>query len=266
MNILRTAGSGIYYFIRTIILAVLAVVVGLVILWGYFSLQIFIFCRGNYLLFVTDDLSMIPVIMIIILIVFVPWGIKERFFNSNKKQELIMDESDEPLDIEKLSKFEKFIFKLLNPFLTHDKRIIKIIKIVKISYILVLIVAIYLGMTNYAILYPESIKVGSPIVPKGIIYKYSDIKNVNVGITRDSKKSYSPYYNVIFNDGKSVNFFGAAMQERDGLRFENILIDLDKKLRTQGVVKNVDKEDFEKYSEGLDMDFVSRVEKLFDEK
>lgn len=71
-------------------------------------------------------------------------------------------------------------------------------------------------------MYPESIKVGYPIVPKGVVYKYSDIENVNVGISRDSKKSYSPYYNVIFNDGKSVDFFDAAMQESKGLRFDDI--------------------------------------------
>jgi len=56
------------------------------------------------------------------------------------------------------------------------------------------------------------------------------------------------------------------MQENNDVRFENILIDLDKKLRTQGTVKTVDKENFDKYSEGLDVDFVSMIEKLFDEK
>ena len=219
-------------------------------------------------MFVAGDLNMIPTIMIMILIIFALIRIKERFFNRKEKQAEIIDEKDEPLDIEDedLNKFEKFFFKLLNALFAGDKKILKIFKIIKISYILVLIVAIYFGMTSYAILYPESIKVGSPIAPKGVVYKYSDIKNVNVGISKSSKNSYSPYYKVIFNDGKSVDFFGATMQESKGERFEYILIDLDKKLRTQGVVKNVDKEDFLKYSEGLDMDFVSRVEKLFDYK
>ena len=71
---------------------------------------------------------------------------------------------------------------------------------------------------------------------------------------------------MIFNDGKSTDLFGASMQENNGVRFEYILIDLDKELRTQGVVKTVDKENFTKYSERLDMDFVSRVETLFDYK
>ncbi len=233
---------------------------------GVFLFAAFFIFRGNYLLFVTRDLSMIPIMMIIILIVFVFSEIKERFFNGQKNQKPIMDESDEPLEIEKHNKFEKFLLRLVNVFFTHDIRAIKIIKVVKIIYILVLIIVIYLGMTSYGVLYSESIKIGSPTVPKGVVYKYRDVKNVNVGISKNSKKSYSPYYNVIFNDGKSVDFFGAAMHESKDLRFEDILIDLDEKLITQGVVKNVDKEDFEKYSEGLDMNFVSRVERLFDDQ
>jgi len=263
MKVLRTAGLGILYFIGTIILVV-AVALGT--LWGYFSLQLLMFGKEDYMLFVAGNLNMVPAIMIMVLIIFAIIGIKEKIFNSKEKQVEITDESDKPLNIEELSKLEKLLFKLLNALIARNEKIVKIFRAVKISYILVLIVFFYLGMTSYAILYPESIKVSSPIVPKGVVYKYSDIKNVNVGISRGYKNSYSPYYKVVFNDGKSVDFFGATMQESKDISFEYILIDLDKKLRTQGVVKNVDKEDFEKYSKGLDMDFVSRVEKLFDDK
>ena len=71
---------------------------------------------------------------------------------------------------------------------------------------------------------------------------------------------------LTFNNGQSVNLFGGTMQEGKDIGFEYILIDLDKNLKAQGVIKNVDKENFEKYSKGLDKDFVSRVEKLFDDK
>jgi len=263
MKLLRLAVFGIIKFIGIIIIAL---VLALATLWGYFSLQFFMFCRGDYLLFVAGDLNRIPTSMIMILIVFILFGIKKRLFYRKAKHEEIIDENKESLDIEGINKFEKFFIKLVNMFLASDRKALKIFKIAKISYILVLIVVSYFGMTNYTILYPESIKVGSPIVPNGVVYNYSDIKNVNVGISRSSKKSYSPYYNVIFNDGKSTDLFGASMQENNGVRFEYILIDLDKELRTLGVVKTVDKENFTKYSERLDRDFVSRVETLFDYK
>ena len=266
MKVLRTIGLGILYFMGSIILAVVAVIVGLAIFLGYFYLQSLMFCRGDYLLFVAGDLNMIPVIMIMLLIIFVFFRIIERFIDKKNKKEEIIYEKDEPLDIEGLNKFQKFLLKLMNAFLERDKRILKAFRILKISYILVLIVAIYLGMTSYTILYTEIIKVGSPIAPSGVVYKYSDIKNVDVSVSSGSKKSYSPHYKVIFNDGKSADLFGGSMQDSKGERFEYILIDLDEKLRTQGVVKTVDKENFSKYAEGLDRDFISRVEKLFDDK
>jgi len=38
---------------------------------------------------------------------------------------------------------------------------------------------------------------------------------------------------------------------------------LDEKLRAQGADKTVDKTNFEKYAQGMDKDFVSKVEELF---
>ena len=121
-------------------------------------------------------------------------------------------------------------------------------------------------MTSYAILYSDNIKVSTPIVPIGVIYKYSDVKSIDVGVAKGNKNSYSPYYRVIFSDDKSVDFFGGSMNADNGMGFEYALIDLDEKLRAQGVIKSVDKENFEEYSKGLDKDFISRVEKLFDNK
>lgn len=106
----------------------------------------------------------------------------------------------------------------------------------------------------------------SPLTPMGTIYKYSDINKVDVGIEKGRRNSYSPYYSVIFYDGRSVNLFGGSMNEDKGEGFEYILIDLDNELRAQNVSKSVSKVHFEEYSKGLDKDFVGRVEKLFDDR
>ena len=121
MKVLRSAWLSILYFIRTIILTVVAGVIVLGALCGYLSLQPFMFCKGDYLLFVGGDLNMIPAIMIIILIIFVLFRIKERFFNRKEKEADIINENDEPLDIKDLNKLEKFFFKLLNVFLANNK-------------------------------------------------------------------------------------------------------------------------------------------------
>ena len=156
---------------------------------------------------------MIPITMILMLIAYVFVRIKEKFSERKNKQIEIIEEDNEAVDIETLSKLDKFLYKLLNKLITLDEKITNIFKLIKICYICVLIISIYCGMTSYAILYPNSIKVSSPINPKGVIYNYSDIHSVNVGVKKSHKNSYSPYYKVIFNDNKSVDFFGDSMQE-----------------------------------------------------
>lgn len=270
MKTLKIFGLSILTFIGIIIISV---VVALTILFGYFSLQLFIVGRGDYLLFVSDELNMIPVFMIILLSIYALIIIKEKLFkNKEKLEETIEDE--EPVDVSTLNRFEKLIYKLLNILINMpvnklkaiDDMATKIFKIIKFCYLPALMIAIYCGMTSYAILYDDSIKVSSPIEPRGVIYKYSDMKNINVGVGEGYKKSYSPYYEVVFNDGKSVDLFGGSMQEDKDIGFEYVLIDLDEKLRSQGVNKTVDKENFEKYSNGLNEEFISRVEKLFEVK
>ncbi|ERI89693.1 hypothetical protein HMPREF1982_04558 [Clostridiales bacterium oral taxon 876 str. F0540] len=56
------------------------------------------------------------------------------------------------------------------------------------------------------------------------------------------------------------------MHEEGGKSFEYILMDLDETLKAQGVSKTVDKTNFDNYAKGLDKSFISRVEKLFDNK
>jgi len=263
MKTSKIVGFSILYIIGIVIFAI---VIALGTLISYFSLQMFIFGKGDYLLFVSSGLNMIPVFMIMILIIYALIKIKDKVFKRKYVQAGIMDEDDKSVGIETLSKLERFLFKLLNKLMALDDAITKILKVIKICYLPVLIIAIYCGMTSYAILYTNRIKVNSPLIPTGVIYKYSDIKSVNVGVAKGHKNSYSPYYEVTFNNSRSVNLFGGSMHENKDIGFEYILIDLDKKLRTQGVVKSVDKENFEKYSKGLDKGFVSRVEKLFDDK
>lgn len=268
MNTLKYFGLGVLTFIGIVIISV---AVGLVTLFGYFYLQLLIVGRGDYLLFVASESNMVPVVMLIILIAYILLVIKEKIFKNKEKLEEII-EDEEPIDVESLNWFEKLIYKLLNILINMpvnklkaiDDTAIKIFKIIKISYLPALIIAIYCGMTSYTILYTDSIKISSPIAPKGVIYKYRDIEKVNVGVAEGYKKSYSPYYEVVLNDGKSIDLFDGSMQEDKDIGFEYVLIELDEKLRAQGVDKTINKENFEKYSKDLNKEFISRVEKLFD--
>jgi hypothetical protein len=260
MKVLKTVVLGILYSIGIIVSAVAA---ALTAFWGYFYIQSFLVGRGNYLLFVAGETSMIPVFMILILLVYAALKAKEKFSGNDKKLSEMIEKNQEPLNAESLNKSEQLILKLLEKLDAFDRKAAKLFRYIKICYIPALLITMYCGITSYAVLYTDSIKVSSPINPTSVVYPYSDIKRVDVGIEKGYRNSYSPYYTVTFDDEKQVNLFGDTMLQENGPAFEYILIDLDTKLRVQGVNKSVDTKNFEKYSAGLDADFIGRVRQLF---
>jgi len=289
MEILKGFFLGIMGFIVKVVLVVVVAISSLI---AYFSLQMLLFARGDYLLFVARDYNIIPAIMLMILIIYGLMYLGNKLFNSKVKQAQVqycefpleiqceenykMDEyidlsKEKPMTFENLSNGDKITFKLLQRFVALDRenlnmKLFKVLKVVKFGYIPAVLIAMYLGTTSYSILYTDSIKLSSPMAPSGIIYKYSDIKTIEVGVKKGLRKDYSPYYKLTFKDGKTVDFFGGAAYEEHGLGLENILNDLDEKLLAQGVTKSGNKANFEKYSKGLDKTFISKVEKLFDNK
>ncbi|MGH4118633.1 hypothetical protein [Clostridium sp.] len=273
MEILKMLGQGILSYIGTVIFAV---VISLTAMFGYMSLQLILFKNGDYLLFISSNLNIIPIIMIIILFVYLSFVIRDKFFEKKEKQlEIIEDEEDEePLDIETLSKLERFFFKLFikltDKVIALDdafyNKIAKAFKILKSLFVLILIIAIYCSMTSYGILYTDSVKISSPLSPKGIIYKYNDIKSINVGIADVYKNSYEPYYKIFFNNNKSIDLIGGGVQDESDIDSEDVLINLDEKLRMHGVIKSVNKNNFKEYSKELDKDYINKLERLFNDK
>jgi len=289
MKLLKYFFHGILGYILKIVLAVVVAISSLI---AYFSLQMLLFGRGDYLLFVSNEYNIVPAIMIMILIIYWLMVLGDKFINyrdeqikedhcefplelDNEEDYIVKDNmyhfEEEPMDYEKLCRYDKIILKLLDRIVTLDNekintKLLKALKVIRIAYIPILLIAMYLGTTSYAILYNNSVKLSSPMNPSGVIYSYSDIKTVEVAVKKGLKKDYTPYYKLTFKDGKTVDFFGGGAQEDHGLGFENILNDLDKKLLAQGVSKSVNKDNFEKYSKGLDKDFIRKVEKLFDNK
>lgn len=262
MRILKSIGLGLLYIIGLILFAT---ILALGTIFAYFPLQLLLFGRGDYLLFVSGDANMIPVYMIMGLIIYFVMKLKDRLFK-RKEEQIEPLENEEPLNIETLSKREQTILTLLNKLIAFDTVAAKVFRVIKLCYIPALIIAIYCGLTSYAILYTESIKLSSAIKPTGIVYKYTDIESIDVSIHKYKRSSYEPRYIITLNDGKSVNLFGGSINEKGDKSFEYILLDLDEKLRAQGVHKTVDKTNFENYARGLDKDFTGRVEQLFDNK
>lgn len=260
MHTLKNIGLCILKYIGTVIIAVVIV---LSVLLGYFSLQIKLFGKGDYLLFISNNLNIIPALMIIILFGYFIMTFADKLINEIALNDEEIQYINSQENIENLSYKERILLKVLSKFVDFLDFIFKIFDIIKVFYIPVLLIAIYVGMTSYAILYPDSIKLGSPLHPSGVTCDYKDIKSINIGLNDEGDDSYYPYYEVILKDGKSIDFFGGSSMDESNKSFEEVLIDFDRKLRSQGITKSVNKDNFEKYAEGLDEEFTSRVEKLF---
>ena len=97
MKILRIAGLGIVSYIGIVILAV---VIAITIIFTYFPLQSFLFARGEFLLFISSELNMIPLFMIMILIIYALFRLKEKYF---QKQIEKIEGDNNPIRIENLS-------------------------------------------------------------------------------------------------------------------------------------------------------------------
>jgi len=118
-------------------------------------------------------------------------------------------------------------------------------RIIKICYILILIIAIYWGMSSYTILYKESIKISSPIHYFNKTYDYSQIKSIDVGVS-SAGGGYNPYYKITINN-KTVDLFGGSISDKVSVPSEEILINLDINLKELGIPKAIDKRNLEKF-------------------
>lgn len=229
-GIINLISSFLFKIIMAIIFAL-----GTIIL--YCKVQILIIQDKSYLLFIGSNFNIVPIIMLELLVLYYFISIVEKFM----KKKIFSKNKDNIIRI-----FQK------------SSRIYKVI------YLVVMLFSIYYGMTSYTLLYEDSIKVSSPLSFNLRTYEYSDIESINVGVRKTDFRNYTPYYKIKFNDNKSINLFGGIMDEQKGKFFEDILHDLDKKLTSQGIIKNVSKKNFEKYSKGLDINYINKLEEVFE--
>ena len=237
MGIIKELLWGIF---SIILLIIIIIVVGIGTFIAFFLAQLFFLGDNNYLLFISNKENIVSVIMIVFFVIYGVYKIDA-----------------------KLSKGKGKIFSVKGNSLMRKFDIAP--KYFKIICSIALIASIYYAITSYSALYEDKIKVSSPLSPEGVVYEYRDIESIEVGIKKQFGKSYVPYYIVKFNDGKTADFLGGSgRSEQEGKLAENILINLDNQLKAQGVTKTVNKDNFKKYSKGLDKDYVNRIEKLLE--
>lgn len=279
MNFIKSTTSFIFSGLGLIILVTIGALGLLGGLFLFLSAQLWLSGEKNYLLFISNDLNFASVIALGLLIVCFIFFIKNKYTKEEADEEEIFaeemyEEDDEDyVYIKEDSKMGIFMDRVINYVALIDDgleyikkmRISQFVqKYFKITYIVVLIIITYCGFASYTVLYENSIKVNSPLAPFGVTYKYSDIKNVKVGVKKGYQDEYEVYYILKFNNDKAVNLMSWMTDSPLEKSTEAILSDLDKQLKDQGVNKSVSKNNFDKFSEGLDKESVSETEKLFE--
>lgn len=239
MGMIKNILLGLITFVLIIVFG-LAIAMGTIIV--IFLIQVFLLSEKDYLLLVSNDIGIITVFMIESLAIYLIYKLDMKL--SKGKGKLFHFES-----VSLINEFDGFS------------------RYVKIIYGIVLFVFIYCGVTSYSVVYEDRIKVISPLSPSGVTYDFDDIESIDVGIKKQFRSSHVPFYKVKFSDNKVADLLGGSSNDtKDEERHENILIDLDYKLKSRGVIKSVSRVNFQKYSRGLDEEFVNRIEKLFNEE
>jgi len=223
--------KGVFGLIKFISLVLLVIMFSFGLFLIYQQIELLIFGRGDYLLFIVNRVGFLPVAIIIYVIQFEYLKMKEKI-KSNKNN----DEEER-------------------------HKILVLRKVGKIALTIIIIAIMYIGMTSYSILYEDSIKVASAKNPWGVMYKYSDISKVKVAVNKELNGTYSISYKVTFNNGDSAELYrGFMYKEKEGTH-EEILSKLDKELKAQGVEKEINNQNFK--TDEIAKYFGSDAEKLF---
>lgn len=275
MKILKRVLKGIICCIGAIILIVLLALGSLIL---YVILTSIILGRGDYLLIVTSSkLELIPVMMVMFLIMYGLFKLKERFFPSELDKELLKSAEDEPckeseryeeneifqfpIDYENDSRYTGCCLKFLNFTYRHFTAIEKLIKIIKYCYLPVLAVTLYVSLTSNTTVYKDRIKVTHPYNPKGIIYSYSDVKSIDVGIEK-RRGDYTPYYRIHLRNNGIINLLGDSATMKEDMSLEKIILNIDSDFKKLGIPKKVIKSNFDSFAKSRDENYVSDINKL----
>lgn len=244
---------------------VFGIVVGLGTILAHTFLQWLLLGRGEYLLGVSKGPNWLEISMLSVIAMYGIYKGTLRLLGYTELQACDNTPDAEVEDAEPQGILEKVIFMLFSNFASINSPSSKLSmsKVIIFICLPALLIATYCGITDYSILYTDTIKVSTPWNPNGVIYNYSDIKDIDVRIDDNGNNSYSPCYRVVFRDDKSVDLMGDTIFGSNGEDTEDILWDFDEKLRIQGVVKTVDTTNFEEYAQGLDISFTSKIKRLF---
>ncbi|WP_027624284.1 hypothetical protein [Clostridium lundense] len=213
-------------------------------IFGFLWLQSSLSNNKDYIIFVSPNINLV-------ISIFICFSIVMLLRRIILKRKLLDDEFDSRND--EISDND-YIMEFLN-FIEPKKHIVYPILI-----IFYCILTSY-ALTNYSVIYENSIKKYSIIYPNGKDYTWNDVKDVKVGITKSRKRQYDFYYTIELKDNSSINL--NSSNETRGKEIHDILLEVDNKIKKKHIPKIIDKTNLNNYGTGLDEIYIEKIRKLF---
>lgn len=211
--------------------------------------------KKSFILYTISSQSMAAIMVLIASIIcIIIFKLNKRFLtkkvSSKSKKKLIYD------NIDSYSPLVRWTIKV-------DRKINKLAKsnLIKGLYIVFVVGIIVFSYTNYTAV------TNNQIIHKTVfsdtVYNYDDVERLELGFTKGQESNV--YYDLVMRDGTKISLIGGSIEVVDE-SYENVVYEIDSKLKSLGKDKVVDRfyiEDFK--NQGYSQDYVERVLRLFEE-
>jgi len=211
--------------------------------------------KKSFILYTISSESMAAIMVLIASVIcIIIFKLNRRFLtkkvSSKSKGKLIYD------DMDSYSPLVRWTIKV-------DRDINKFAKsnLIKVLYIVFVVGIIVFSYTNYTAVTNNEIIHKTVFSDK--VYYYDDVEKLELGFTKGKESNI--YYNLVMSDGTKISLIGGSIEVVDE-NYENVVYEIDSKLKSLGKDKVVDKfyiEDFK--NQGYSQDYVERVLRLFEE-
>ena len=210
--------------------------------------------KKSFILYTISSESMVAIMILIASIIGIIIKLNRKFLvkrvSSKVKGNLIYNNID---SYSPLVKWTIKIDKKINIFAKSN--------LIKVLYIVFIIGIIVFSYTNYTAVTNNEIIHKTVFSDK--VYYYDDVEKLELGFTKGKESNI--YYNLVMSDGTKISLIGGSIEVVDE-NYENVIYEIDSKLKSLGKDKVVDKfyiEDFK--NQGYSQDYVERVLRLFEE-
>ena len=211
--------------------------------------------KKSFILYTISSQSMAALMVLIASIIcIIIFKLNKRFLtkkvSSKSKKKLIYD------NIDSYSPLVRWTIKV-------DRKINKLAKsnLIKGLYIVFVVGIIVFSYTNYTAVTNNQIIHKTVFSDK--VYNYDDVERLELGFTKGQESNV--YYDLVMRDGTKISLIGGSIEVVDE-SYENVVYEIDSKLKSLGKDKVVDRfyiEDFK--NQGYSQDYVERVLRLFEE-